>query len=243
MRTLTKDEVELKYLEMARAVSAVIPTGEAFKGEKPDVRIQTPSGPLGVEITRLHHPPQPGEVRTPMAKRALRHRIVEYAKLIYEAKGGPPVTVDVFFSEVNPPEPWKEASECLAQLVRERAPEVTTSGNAYPFGVRSPNHFRHINICVALPGCSEWQEFIENDPPQILRYETVDGVVATKTKKLLEYKTMALGTWLLMVVDPFPRAAYICVPENVSSWSFTSNFGKILLFSREHNRVFEVGRS
>jgi hypothetical protein len=240
---LTKDEVELKYLEMARAASSVIPTGEALKGEKPDVRIQTPSGLLGVEITRLHHPPQPGEARTPMEKRALRHKVVKYAKSLYDAKGGPPVTVEVFFSQVNLSEHWKEVSECLAQLVRERAPEVSANGKAYPFGVYSPNHFQQINICVPLPGCSEWREVSENDRPQVLRYEDVDGVVATKTKKLLEYQSMTLGTWLLMVVDPFPRAAYVCVPEDVSSWGFTSDFGKILLFSREDNRVFELGKS
>jgi hypothetical protein len=61
--------------------------------------------------------------------------------------------------------------------------------------------------------------------------------------KLAKYQSMPLGTWLLMVVDQLPRAAYICVSEDVDSWSFTSDFGKILLFSREDNRVFEFGKS
>lgn len=242
--SLTKDEVEAKYLEMARASSSVFPAGEVLKREKPDIRIRTPSGLLGVEITRLHHPAQPGEARTPMAKRGLRHDVVEYAKSLYDAKGGQPVTVEVFFSKVNLPERrWKDVSECLAQLVCERAPEVSASGKAYPFGVYSSNHFQQINICVSGPGGSEWREVSENDRPRALQYENASAVVAAKTKKLLGYQSMAFGTWLLMVVDPFPRAAYVCVPEDMSSWEFTSTFGKILLFSREHNRVFELRKS
>jgi hypothetical protein len=175
-----------------------------------------------------------------MEKRALRHKVVKYAKSLYDVKGGQAVTVEVFFSKVNLPEHWKDASDRLAELVCERAPEVSADGKAYPFGVYSPNHFQQINICVPAPGGSEWREVSENDRPGVLQYENVGGVVATKTRKLLEYESMTLGTWLLMVVDPFPRAAYIIVPEDVSSWEFTSTFGKILLFSRWDDRVYEL---
>jgi hypothetical protein len=242
MLALTKKEVELKHLEMARAASSIIPPGEVQWGENPDLRIQTPSGVLGVEVTKLFQAALPGEARTPMHERGLRHDVIAEAKLRYEKKGGPPVTVEVFFSVFNLPRQWTQASEVLAQLVFE-VTDIPANGRALKFGVYSRSGYQQINIRPPLCGRAEWIEASESDRPQELQYQDVKNIVDAKTLRLAKYQSMALGTWLLMVVDPFPRAAYVCVPKAADSWMFRSSFERLLLFSREDNRVFEFGKS
>ncbi|MGP0075300.1 MAG: hypothetical protein ACLPWF_25590 [Bryobacteraceae bacterium] len=242
MPALAKKEVELKYLEMARTASLMIPAGEVYCGEKPDFRIQTSRGLLGVEITRFYQDASPGELRQPMHERGLRHRIVSEAKRSYEGKGGPPVTVETFFSsEINLSE-WKLAAKQLAEFVFREAPHVPVNGKPYKFGVDARTGFQQINIRPSLAGRAEWIEASENDRPQELLYQTVKNNVEAKSQKLTQYESMPLGTWLLMVVDPFPRAAYICVPKDIDSWTFRSDFEKILMFSREEHRVLEFGK-
>ena len=238
----TKKEVELTYLEMARAASSIIPPGEVQWDEKPDARIQTSSGVLGIEITKLYQTALPGDERTPMETLGLRNRIIQKASLDYRKMRGQPVTVEVFFSTVDLPQQWKQASDFLARFVFG-AQNIPVNGKAYKFGVDARDGYQQINIRPSLTGNVEWCEASENDRPRELQCRDVKSVVDGKNLKLTEYQEMPLGTWLLMVVDPFPRAAYICVSEDAESWSFTSDFGKILLFSREDNRVFEFGKS
>src|ERR1017187_7247572 len=103
---LTKSEVELKHVEMARYVSPIIPQGQVVSGDRPDVRIQTASGVLGVEVTRLRQSTTPGEARTPMEKRGLRSKVLKHARLLYDEGAGPPVAVEGFFSKASLPDQW-----------------------------------------------------------------------------------------------------------------------------------------
>jgi hypothetical protein len=128
MPALTKKETELKYLEMARASSPIIPRGEVQCGENPDLRIQTSRGLLGLEMTRLYQDALPGEGRTPMCERGLRHRTVREAMWSYEKKGGPPVTVEVFFSSGIDLSRRKSAAKQLTEFVFREAPNVPANG-------------------------------------------------------------------------------------------------------------------
>ena len=236
---LEKKELEAKYLEMARSATSLIPAGDVEPGEKPDLRIRTASGLLGIEITKLHQTaPQDGEA--PMEKRGRRHKVLTFAEELHKERGGADVTVEVFFSKVELPKEWKRVSEFLADFVQQHSANLPPNGTPHTFGVYSKSGIQHINIRPQDPEHPQWRELGESDRPQALRYEQVQAVIAKKNEKLSDYQSLPLGTWLLMIVDPFPRPAYLCVPNDLASWQFPSAFAKILLFSREENRVYEL---
>lgn len=236
----SKKDVEREYLEMARRARQIFPLGDVQEGERPDFRILTPSGSLGVEVTKLYPTAAPGEHQTPRERRAIRHRTITEARRLFQKGGGPEITVEVFFSSRFDPSKWKEAAKWLALFVEREHQTIAERGKPFGFGVDSAEGFHHINIRPSVS--PDWLEASESDRPRELDYPAVNKCVEDKNQKLTGYQAMPDGMWLLMVVDPFPRSDYYCVPRAAISWEFQSNFDKVLLYSRERDEVLEFGK-
>src|ERR1700730_17406581 len=76
-----KKEIERWFLDAARERSTLFPDGEIENSEEPDFEIQTPTGPLGIEVTELL---RKGEGPFPPVKEEKFHReVIELAKADY----------------------------------------------------------------------------------------------------------------------------------------------------------------
>ena len=72
--------------------------------------------------------------------------------------------------------------------------------------------------------------------------EFLTSVIAEKNARLPHYQAVVARVWLLIVVDLFPLSGSFSVPRTVETWKFSFDFEKVLLFSREDTRVFELAR-
>ena len=57
--TILKKQMERWFLTAARELSSVFPGGDIAEGERPDFRIQTGQGTIGIEVTQLFRPRWP----------------------------------------------------------------------------------------------------------------------------------------------------------------------------------------
>ena len=64
--------------------------------EAPDFLLQLPSGPVGVEVTQIHHP-TPDVRRSPQARESAISRVVALAQALHQQRGGPSLRVSVGF--------------------------------------------------------------------------------------------------------------------------------------------------
>ncbi len=93
-----KDEVEIGYLEKFLESCPAPPIGVPRKCENPDFLVETAEGTLGIELTRIFMPGLLGW-STLQEQEALRRRVADEAKRIYDATSLPPLHVSLFFNE------------------------------------------------------------------------------------------------------------------------------------------------
>src|SRR3982074_3482161 len=97
MSTLSRDELEHRYLEgFARAVSQ-FPVGLVSKSENPDFLVQSADHLIGIELTRLFRKSAQGHSLA-REQESLRERIATEAKSLYEAMKRPPIHVSIHFN-------------------------------------------------------------------------------------------------------------------------------------------------
>jgi hypothetical protein len=121
--TAPKKKVELHRLERFKGFIDDFPIGQVQPCEEPDFIVHAADRIVGVELTELYREPMPGQMPQ-QASEAMRHKVVERAKVIYDSRGLPPVMASFFLndrihikkSEVEP------FAELLANLVSDNFP-------------------------------------------------------------------------------------------------------------------------
>ena len=90
--------MEKRVLVAAGQVSALIPTGEVQDFEKPDFRIETATGLVGIEVTELMPAPTTDFFSSPLAEKSWHEKLMKAAELEYNGlPGAVPVGVSAYF--------------------------------------------------------------------------------------------------------------------------------------------------
>ena len=233
-----KKESESAYLNEARRASDIFPLGEFVAHENPDFLITAEGKTYGIEVTELC-------LEQPRTEAATFQRIPGNAKALYnQLIDAVPVDVSIVYSRQAESLHPNQLAKSLAAFVYEQQGKTGVySWQAVPEG------FSRIGIHDVLPTAASggrWYGFRAFNVEIALR-ELLERCIARKNARLPAYRGAAGNLWLLIVNDQFlgPGEVYVR-PEDLSAWSFTFGFEKVLLFAREAGgggKVYELQRS
>jgi hypothetical protein len=199
--TAPKDAKEWKHFEMFRRLLPDFSTGAVRKVDPPaaDFRVDTPHGPIGIELTRIINAPRREQEK-------LRNAAVEAGRLEYMQRGLPVVHASFFWSK----KPLPKLSEStrlgrtLADFIEARIPKSETAHLKLEWeelqaaGLGDLLHFVHIH---RIPGISTLSWGSPDAEWVGSQSALVPELVAKKMKKLPEYRRSCTQVWLLLIAD------------------------------------------
>jgi hypothetical protein len=92
-----KKRIERWFVEAARQASSIIPDGVIYDFEKPDFKLASPDGFIGIEVTEHLRKDNTGPF-PPVVEATLHEQAVEAAEEYYRKSGATPVGVIVYFT-------------------------------------------------------------------------------------------------------------------------------------------------
>lgn len=260
-KELRRKESESRILECARAICALFPTGEITFSERPDLRIEAETGPIGIEVTQLFRLP---------AREEAHHREISLSaeKKFYELPGVPPVFVNAAFladeqCERENREGWLRLidrktgrkKDKMANSLMDFVNRHVQAGRLGTFADREidgqfhddtlPTGFEVIHVSTGqprVPWRSGESANMSLDPGPL--YTALCATIMKKNENLLDYRINAPGMpiWLLIYIGP-SLSQSVWVPPSIGDWKFAYNFDRVLLFSAEKGRVYDIASS
>jgi hypothetical protein len=238
---VSKKQSARRALEEARRACSIIPDGQIHDFENPDFKIETASGPVGVELTEVLPPADNDTFSSPVVKNGFLAKAVHLAEQEYNrAPGAIPVKVRVYFSHIESDKYDKRVmARSLAEFVRshrERAAPVAT------FRQRDnlPEGFGVISISA---GSGPWGggESLGFSLAQI--YLQIGERIKAKDKLLPTYRSNLPGApiWLL-IHSGVQVSKSIPIPRGFAKWTFPFQFDRALYFCSLDNEVEELRR-
>jgi hypothetical protein len=253
-----RKENECQILDRARALCPLFPTGNITFSERPDFRIETDTGSVGIEVTQLF--------RLRKEIEAYHRGIVSLAeKKFYELPGALPIFVNAAFltdeqcKRENPqgwlrlidrktgPKKYKMA-DSLKDFVGRHVQEgrfgtfTDRETGGQPHADTLPTSFEviHVNNAEIPAWCCGESANMLLDGMQLCG--ELSARITEKNEKLRDYRmnTVGMPIWLL-IYNGLSLSESFWVPPSISDWTFASDFDKVLLFSEEKRRVFELG--
>jgi hypothetical protein len=228
-----KKRIETLYLEEARRVSTIFPSGELIPHERPDFLIEAKGRTIGIEVTELCRE----EERADGGKLS---KVAGRAKALYDSKAGAlPVDVSAAFTARANEMKFHELASSLADFVYSKRANVGAS-----FRRDLPNGYCHIGLFKPLN--HRWRIAAAFDVAVMPKQLLADRI-AEKNERLSQYRDSAAEVWLVIVNDQFLGHGEVYArPDDLANWKFAFDFDKVLLFSREPNgrgQVIEVQRA
>lgn len=241
---MANKQLEKSFVEAARQSCSLFPAGELTECERPDILLKTSSGVLGIEVTQLFQPKGDAKFERREVE-SFHQKVMLRAKELYRQADGALVDVRVYYTDYCGGKRKVDAMACLlAQFVRAHycVGQPPAHFRRRDPDVEIPGGFNSISIATPNPGATGTWWSGESGNTLLLDYEQLASLVEKKNKLLPCYYAKAGRVWLLIVVDLFPLSGSLSVPRDVETWKFSFDFEKVLLFSREDTRVFELGR-
>ena len=241
---MANKQLEKSFVEAARQICSLFPVGELTACECPDFLLATDAGVLGIEVTQLFQPKGAAKFARREVE-SFHQKVVGRAEELYCQAGGAPVDVRVYYTDHHGGKRDLDAmAGSLAHFVqthyRVGQPPALFQRGSRP--VATPEGFAVISIATPLPWATRLWWSGESGTTLLLDYELLASVIAEKNARLPHYHAIVAHVWLLIAVDLFPLSGSFSVPRMVETWKFSFDFEKVLLFSREDTRVFELSR-
>lgn len=237
---------ERLYLEQFLEIADVQPAEIRRGCPVPDYILTLSTGPTGVEITQLFHPP-PKEGRPPQVYESHADMVMDSAKKMWDDAGGPPAHVSVVLHsqlgttrrKVN------QLANRLAQLVTEtfepdRAARVDWSWEKRE---RMPREFQ--SVLVHPNRVSERSTFSGGHAMMVpdLSESLVADALAAKERKLTQYREAVESVWLLLVAHSFRGSGMFDDMRAAFATSYDFNFDRVFVLRTFEAEVFELNPS
>ncbi len=217
---------------------SLFPSGELVPSERPDFRLHSSEGTIGIEVTQLSLAEALGEAER-LAK------VVDRAKEIYnKSADAEPVDVDIAFGPNAVDMSSDDLRKSLVQFVQTHRGirEVEFDSRELPEG------YCYIDILDPLPDTDATGSWTSGKgfTTELASEQSIATRISEKNSKLSDYRISAPVVWLLIINDQSmgPGQVY-ATPQDIAKWTFNFDFDKVLLFSRElggNGEVFELQR-
>lgn len=233
--------VESWFVEEARRVSSIIPAGALTESECPDFLIQTNFGTLGIEVTQLFQP-QAASAFPPRQAEKFHDKVVREAENLYARSGSRPLDIMAYFNfNDGGARDHTQMAECLANFVQSHYADQEEAVKGYKFpdvppGISSVRIARHLDGKTSRWQAGRFGQTI------VLNYPFLAQTISRKNGLVEQYRERAKRVWLLIVSDFLPASGSFSIPNEIAEWKFDFDFDKVLLWSREDSKVFELSR-
>lgn len=200
---LSKKDIESYYLGRFKELLPDFPPGLVTLTEEPDFLIDTPRGPLGIELTELHIAAP--DASTPLqASLAMRQRTVNRAQEIYTGGGHPAIRCSVFMSDQHIRKQDVEGlATAIAHIAIKNLPPVSGSvredynwlnRDYFPEAIHSiaVHRLDGMTTHFTCPG-AVWV--------QHLAAEDLKRAIEPKESKYSAYRKRCMDAWLLICAD------------------------------------------
>ncbi len=240
--THQRKETERRALEAARSASPIIPLGEAQDFEKPDFKILTADGLVGIEVTELLPPAGSDSFSSPLAEKSFHAKVVHLAEQNYNnTLGATPVKVTVYFWKIEDGEYDKwDMARGLAEFVRSHRPHEARVAN-FTRKAKLPDGFGTISICTESGPwfCGTTSGITASQIPDLLTER-----IRAKNDLLPTYRSNLPNSpiWLL-IFSCMEVSRGVPIPQGLSEWAFAFDFDRVFFFSSLDNTVVELRNS
>jgi hypothetical protein len=242
MQVLTeKKQRELRAFSAACEAGLPILAEKVLPGEKPDMRIMTAAGIVGIELREVLPLPRNASFNSPLAEASLQEDSVRLAEqAYYAAQDAMPVRVTVY--------PWdvertrnrkKEMADALANFVKAHRHEATPVKSFERIdGI--PEGFGVVNIC-STPG--PWQSGKSFGTTFDEIYSQLASGIAAKDNLLSTYRANLpnVPIWLLLY-SCFDVPRGVPMPHGIREWSYPFGFDRVFFFSSLSVCIEEIHR-
>lgn len=239
--THARKEIERRALEAARRASAIIPDGEVIDFERPDLKLQTATGIVGIELTELLPPAGSDSFSSPLAEKSLHEKVVKIAEQEYNrTPGAIPVRVQVYFWNVDGRKFDKRViARALVEFVRSHRGQATPVAT---FSRRDnlPEGFGVIGIS-ATSGPWVAGESVVLTLSQI--HQQIAARISAKDELLPIYRSNLPNSpiWLL-IYSCIEVSRGVPIPHGLTELTFPFEFDRVFFFSSLSGNVEEIRR-
>jgi hypothetical protein len=237
--THPRKETEKRALEAARSASPIIPVGEAQDFEKPDFKILTGDGLVGMEVTELLPPAGSDSFSSPLHEKSFHERAVQLAEREYNTRSGAtPVKVTVYLWKIEDGRYDKrDMARALAEFVRTHRPQSSRVATFTRLD-KLPDGFGTVSICTESGPwfCGTKSGITASQIPDLLAER-----IKAKNDLLPTYRSKLPGApiWLL-IFSCMEVARGVPIPHGLNKLTFPFDFDRVFFFSGLDNAVVEL---
>ena len=212
--------------------------GKLTPDEEPDFLVNTPSGMIGMELTRFYV--QLGADERPRQEQEnLRLKIVDTAGRVFASRESRRLHVNVQFSLDS--NLHKRDIERVGEQIAASVEAVQIEeGNYEVIDSDLPPEVAHIMVVrSAALSSSYWHADDIAFTPEA-GSDQLQGIIASKEQRLRKYRSKAHTNWLIIVVDGSALSSVADWPEETLSHVYNSAFDCVYLFLNAQNRSMRL---
>jgi hypothetical protein len=209
---------------------------------RPDFILTRGTRRIGIEHTEIFRGADTQRGSALRASESLEDRVAQLACQTYAHAGHPPVHVTLHWYCHMPVKRNRVVALAhdIAAFVAEHVPQLDESLLVhYPHSLSAllPREVDTVHIGrLGNMRQNFWASARGTYVPD-LAVGDVEGAIARKETKVLEYRASCDELWLLLVLDGFSPAAYLAISEAVRTHTFTTSADEVFLFEYFDRRV------
>lgn len=210
--------------------------GQLIAHENPDFLLQSDSGTLGIEITRLYRAATPGE--SPLKEQeVLRESVMKGAKVIYDKKALPPIHVSVHFNQAFRlrKQTVQPTAAVVAALGERLIPDAEGGSKSEEYEWTNRAYFPDtIDLVMVhrMKGAtrSSWSAPSVGFLPELSPTEVAQKI-SEKELRLSDYMKACSRVWLVLVSRGDMLSSVVDLTEAAKRASYSSGFERIFWFA------------
>ncbi|MFZ0886125.1 MAG: hypothetical protein WAN14_22180 [Candidatus Acidiferrales bacterium] len=237
-----RTERELAALTAACLRGLPLTINKTYKREAPDFLVETPTGPIGIEVTEVQPMPRDPSFSSPAGESAFQADCVARSEEIYmDYLVADPVKVSTY--------PWRmersrKHKECMATELAEFVYKNSSAANPVANFDRHdgvPEGFSVVNIQAGTGPWVSWDAWaIHLDDI----FSQIGARIADKNARLPTYRANLPGTpvWLLLF-SSIDGVRGVPLPADIHAKRFPFDFDRVFFYAALSERVEELRRA
>jgi hypothetical protein len=237
-----RTEQELAALTAACLRGLPLTINKTYKREAPDFRVETPTGPIGIDVTEVQPMPRSPSFTSPVGESAFHADCVARAEKIYMGypEAAPVMVATYPWRTVRSREHKRRAAKELAEFVHKNRGAANPVANFDRYdGV--PEGFSVVNIQARAGSWVSWDSWAIhlNDI-----FAQVGTRIADKNARLPTYRANLPGVpmWLLLY-SSIDGVRGVPMPADIHAKRFPFDFNRVFFYAALSERVEELRRA